>query len=171
MPANPTHQFHEDPVSFIDGPIHGVIFKPIQVRHDHRGWLAEIYRRDEIPPDIHPAMAYISETLPGVARGPHEHATQTDYFAFIGPGDFTLYLWDARTNSPTFGNRIKSLVGQSNKQAVIVPPGVVHAYKNSGTIPGWVINEPNQLYAGPARQEPVDEIRHENISHSPYSLD
>jgi dTDP-4-dehydrorhamnose 3,5-epimerase len=159
------------PLVFMHGPIHGVEFRPVQIRPDQRGWLAEIYRNDELPSDIHPVMAYISETLPGASRGPHEHASQTDYFAFIGPGDFTLYLWDNRTASPTWGNRLKMNVGLSNKQIVIVPPGVVHAYKNVGSIPGWVINGPNRLYAGAGRQETVDETRHENLPDTPFVLD
>ena len=159
------------PDIFVEGPIDGVVFKPIQLRADRRGWLAELYREDELPSEIHPVMAYISETLPGVARGPHEHAEQTDYFAFIGPSDFMLYLWDIRAESPTLGNRIKVILGQSNKHAVTIPPGVVHAYKNVGNVPGWVINEPNRLYAGAARKEAVDEIRHENLPDSPFILD
>ncbi|MGD0518030.1 MAG: dTDP-4-dehydrorhamnose 3,5-epimerase family protein [Thermoguttaceae bacterium] len=156
---------------FTHGPIQGVVFKPVQLYSDRRGWLAEIYRQDELPSEIHPVMAYISETLPGVARGPHEHAAQTDYFVFLGPSDFTLYLWDIRAGSPTRGNRTRVIVGESNKQVVIVPPGVVHAYKNTGSVPGWVFNEPNKLYAGAARQEEVDEIRHENIPDTPFVLD
>jgi len=161
----------KEPPVFKLGPIEGVEFKPVRFHEDERGWLAEIYRQDELPPELHPVMAYISETLPGVVRGPHEHAYQTDYFAFIGPGNFTLYLWDIRTQSPTWANRIRVVVGQSNKQIVIVPPGVVHAYKNTGTLPGWAINEPNRLYAGATRQEKVDEIRHEDRPNSPFILD
>jgi dTDP-4-dehydrorhamnose 3,5-epimerase-like enzyme len=169
-PSNSSDQ-RQMPLIFIEGPIQDVVFKQILVHTDKRGWLAEIYRNDELPAEIHPEMAYISETLPGVSRGPHEHAAQTDYFAFIGPGDFTLYLWDIRTMSPTRGNRIKMGVGQSNKQIVIVPPGIVHAYKNVGTVSGWVINQPNKLYAGAGRQDAVDEIRHENLLDSPFVLD
>ncbi len=161
----------KEPLVFVEGPIHGVVFKPVLVHADWRGWLAEIYRKDELPLEIHPVMGYISETLPGVARGPHEHATQTDYFAFIGPGEFVLYLWDIRAESPTWGNRVKMNVGQSNKQIVIVPPGIVHAYKNVGTVPGWVINEPNRLYAGEGRQKAVDETRYENLPDAPFILD
>jgi dTDP-4-dehydrorhamnose 3,5-epimerase len=138
---------------------------------DQRGWLAELYREDELPPEQHPVMVYVSETLPGVSRGPHEHVEQTDYFAFLGPGDFLLYLWDARHDSPTRGPRMKTAVGQSNPQCVIVPPGVVHAYKNISPTPGWVFNGPNRLYAGPGKREPVDEIRHENQAESPFRLD
>ena len=156
---------------FSDGPIDGVVFRALSPYKDKRGWLTELYREDELPAAEHPVMAYVSETLPGVARGPHEHADQTDYFAFIGPGEFVLYLWDARPGSATRGHRIRAAVGQSNRQSVVVPPGVIHAYKNVGTEPGWVFNGPNRLYAGPGRRGPVDEIRHEDHAQSPYRLD
>jgi dTDP-4-dehydrorhamnose 3,5-epimerase len=156
---------------FVDGPIDGVVLKALMPHHDHRGWLLELYRNDELPPDYCPVMAYVSETLPGATRGPHEHAAQADYFAFMGPGEFMLYLWDARPHSPTHGFRMKLALGEKNKQVVIVPPGVVHAYQNIGTVPGWVFNGPNRLYAGPGKREPVDETRYENQPGSPYLLD
>jgi dTDP-4-dehydrorhamnose 3,5-epimerase-like enzyme len=159
-----------EPVKFVDGPIEGVVFKPLAAYDDRRGWLIELYREDELPAPQHPVMAYVSETLPGVARGPHEHVDQTDYFAFIGPGEFVLYLWDARQDSPTRGHRIRAAVGQSNRQSVIVPPGVVHAYKNVGQTAGWVFNAPNRLYAGHGKRAAVDEIRHEDQTESPFRL-
>jgi dTDP-4-dehydrorhamnose 3,5-epimerase len=61
--------------------------------------------------------------------------------------------------------------GEQKPQAVIVPAGVVHAYRNVGNIQGWVINLPNRLYAGNGRKEAVDEIRHESDPHSPFKLD
>jgi dTDP-4-dehydrorhamnose 3,5-epimerase len=131
----------------------------------------EWFRHDELPAEHHPLMAYISETLPGVARGPHEHAHQDDFFAFVGPGEFTVYLWDARPDSPTRGRRMKFLAGAEHKLCVRVPPGVVHAYKNTGTVPGLVLNAPNRLFKGAGRQEPVDEVRHENRPDNPYLLD
>jgi dTDP-4-dehydrorhamnose 3,5-epimerase-like enzyme len=163
-------QATEGPKRSVDGPIDGVVFRAISPHKDQRGWLAELYREDELPAPEHPVMAYVSETVPGVARGPHEHVDQTDYFAFLGPGEFLLYLWDARPASPTRGHRIRAAVGESNKQCVVVPPGVVHAYKNVGTAPGWVFNAPNRLFAGPGKHDPVDEIRHEDRADSPYQL-
>ena len=112
----------ENEIVFHEGPIEGVIFRPLAPHNDHRGWLIELYREDEVPAHQRPVMAYVSETLPGVARGPHEHLDQTDYFAFVGPGEFLLYLWDARADSPTCGNCTKVAVGESNRQCVIVPP-------------------------------------------------
>ena len=156
--------------TFTEGPIEGVVFAPLTRYDDERGWLLEIFRQDELAEEHMPAMAYISQTRPGVVRGPHEHRDQTDMFAFIGPGDFELYCWDARRDSPTRGNRRVWVVGESNRQTVIVPPGVVHAYKNISRQNAIVINCPNRLYAGESRSQAIDEIRHEDRTGSPYLL-
>jgi dTDP-glucose 4,6-dehydratase len=148
--------------------IEGVSIFPRKFFKDKRGWLIELFRNDELESEIHPQMAYISETLPGVTRGPHEHVDQTDYFAFIGPGDFRLHLWDSRPGSPTEGNRMVCIMGESNPSAVTIPPGVVHAYKNISDKPGHVFNAPNQLFAGHGKKGPIDEIRHEDVENSPY---
>lgn len=158
-------------MQFREGPIDGVVMRPLARHDDRRGWLVELFRADELPADALPAMAYLSETLPGVARGPHEHRAQADCFAFVGPGTFRLYLWDNRSESPTYGRRIACDLGDANRQLVIVPAGVVHAYKNIGPTPGWVFNAPNRLYGGHGRAEPVDEIRHEDLADSPFVLD
>ena len=66
---------------------------------------------------------------------------------------------------------MKFAVGQDNPAAVIIPPGVVHAYKNIGGQAGIVFNAPNRLFAGKNKAEPVDEIRHEDQPDSPFQLD
>ncbi|MGB7328210.1 MAG: dTDP-glucose 4,6-dehydratase [Rubripirellula sp.] len=153
-----------------DCTFEGVIFNKLGKYEDSRGWLIELFRNDEVPAGNEPVMAYMSQTLPGVSRGPHEHVDQSDLFGFFGPGDFRLYLWDSRKDSPTFGQRFTRIVGATNPQSVIVPPGVVHAYKNISLHPGIVFNAPNRLYAGHGKQEPVDEIRHEEADGSEYQL-
>ncbi len=158
-------------IEFEEGPIDGVVIRPLTRHEDGRGWLIELYREDELPSPLHPCMAYLSETLPGVVRGPHAHREQTDYFAFVGPGEFELYLWDARESSHTFRHRQTISAGESHPTAIAVPPGVVHAYKAIGKVPGWVFNAANRLYAGQGRQEAVDEIRYENLVDSPFTID
>lgn len=160
-----------DAVQYVDGEIEGVEIRPLKKYTDNRGWLIEIFRHDDLAEDRWPVMTYISSTLPGVARGPHEHVDQTDGFAFIGPSDFKLYLWDAREESPTYGHRLVQVFGESNPAAVWIPPGVVHAYRNVGEVPGLVLNAPNRLYAGWGKKEPVDEIRHEEAEPQVYPLD
>src|SRR5207249_9698005 len=123
-------------MEFHDGVVDGVLWKPLTKYHDGRGWLCELFRHDDVLPEFHPVMAYISETLPGVARGPHEHVDQADYFCFLGPSNFKIYLWDARPASSTRGVRQVEIVGADRPMMLIVPPGVVHAYKNVGDGPG-----------------------------------
>ncbi len=151
--------------------IDGVVIREISKHHDDRGWLAELFRHDEMDADCYPAMAYVSVTRPGVARGPHEHAEQTDLFCFLGPSTFRLYLWDNRESSPTFGAKAVLDLGEAKHALVIVPPGVVHAYRNIGDIDGLIFNAPNRLYAGEGKRQPVDEIRHEDDPESPFQLD
>ena len=158
-------------LTFRDGPIEGVVVRPLKRLEDARGWLMELYREDELEPTCRPAMAYVSQTFPGVIRGPHEHREQTDCFAFVGPGQFKLYLWDARPDSHTLGHKQTMLVGVENRVLVSVPPGVVHAYRCVSQTPAWVFNAPNRLYAGPGKQGPVDEIRHEDLSDSPFVIE
>lgn len=148
-------------------PMPGVVVRSLKKNSDARGWLMELFRIDELPEGFRPAMSYLSVTLPGVARGPHEHADQTDGFAFLS-GTYRLYLWENRV-----GHEPASLVlevGERNPVMVLVPPGVVHAYRNVGDAEAFVLNFPDRLYAGWARAEPVDEIRHESDPGSPFKL-
>ena len=156
---------------FQKGPIEGVKVTPFKKFVDERGWLAEIFRHDEVDAEFHPAMCYISVTNPGVLRGPHEHVDQADLFAWVGPGDFKLTLWDNRAESPTYRNRMELFLGVNNPGSVIVPKGVVHCYRCVSVEPGWVINCPNRLFAGEGKREPIDEIRHEADPENPFVLD
>jgi len=156
---------------FKDGPIEGVEIRKLKRFTDERGWLMELFREDELAKEYFPAMTYISLTRPDIARGPHEHMDQADYFCFAGPSDFKVYLWDNRPDSPTYRNKMTVVCGQSDPMAVIVPKKVVHAYKNVGAEEGLVINCPNRLFKGQGKKEPVDEVRYENDQNSPYRLD
>lgn len=157
---------------FTKGKIHDVVVYPLKKFVDERGWLAELFRHDEISEEFYPAMAYISVTEPLVQRGPHEHVDQADLFCFIGTGNFKLRLWDNREDSATFRNVMTLYVGADNPQAVIVPKGVVHAYKNiSRAEKGVVINCPNRLFMGAGKKEAIDEIRHEDDPETIYTMD
>ncbi len=160
-------------MEFKEAKINGVYVADLPKFVDDRGWLAELWRTDWLEKfgSTQPEMCYVSMTEPGVSRGPHEHKTQTDYFTFIGPGNFKLMLWDNRKESPTYGAHIKMFVGEDNRKAVVVPPGVVHGYKNPTSIRGLVINFADVLFAGKDKKEPVDEIRHEEDENSPFDME
>lgn len=149
-------------------PFPGVHFHKLEPRHeDDRGWLIEMYRSDDLPifGYFAPQMAYLSMTKPGVTRGPHEHVRQTDLFVFMGPGRFELSLWDNRKSSDFYGQVSRIYVGESDPAWVIIPPGVIHAYKNISEVDGFVYNLPDALYRGPKKELPVDEIRYEGLNH------
>lgn len=147
---------------FTRGEIRDVVVKDLRKYVDERGWLAELFRHDELKEEFFPRMTYISTTLPGVQRGPHEHADQADFFCFIGPSNFKMRMWDNRPDSETYMHVMTLFVGADNPKSIVVPKGVVHAYRNVGHIPGVVINCPNRLFMGEGKREEIDEIRHED---------
>jgi len=151
-----------------ESKIKGVKVTPLKKWKDERGWLSEIWRTDDMEANHQPVMTYISVTKPGVARGPHEHVHQTDLFAFLGPSTFRLHLWDNREDSETYGLHETFDVGVDNPMVSIIPPGVVHGYKNIGEIDGTVVNCANKLYAGEGKKQEVDEIRHEADGNSKF---
>lgn len=157
-------------MTWTDGTIPDCTVTKLRRFTDDRGWLSEVFRTDEAPDGHVPAMAYVSETLPGVARGPHAHHDQTDLFAFFD-GRFRVYLWDDREGSPTRGTRQVFEAGRDNPTALRIPPGVVHAYRCLSDVPALILNLPDRLYAGEGKAEPVDEIRYEDLPESPYVMD
>ncbi len=163
-PASPVERFKR-------GAIRDVVVRDLRKFVDERGWLAELFRQDELAEEFYPRMAYISLTMPGTTRGPHEHVDQADLFCFIGPSNFKLRMWDNREASETYNHVMTLFVGEDNPRAVIVPKGVVHAYRNVGHSPGIVINCPNRLYMGQEKRDPVDEIRHEDDPQTAFRID
>jgi len=152
--------------------ISGVIIQKLVKHVDERGYLTETMRVDELPEGLNPIMSYVSYTEPGVSRGPHEHVEQTDIFSFVGPGNFKIKLWDNREKSDTYGNYMLFYGGEDNPITLIIPPGIIHGYKNvSKTARGMVINYPDKLFMGWGKKDAVDEIRHEDEANSPFNME
>ena len=164
-------QTKEAEIIFVEQDIADVVVYPLKKFEDGRGWLAELFRHDQIDKEFYPAMSYISFTKPGIARGPHEHVDQADLFCFIGPSVFKLRLWDNRENSSTYRSVMTLIAGADKALGVIVPKGVVHAYKNIGHEDGMVINCPNRLYKGENYSEEIDEFRHEDDPGTIFIID
>ena len=136
-----------------------------------RGWLCELFRHDDLPAEFHPVMAYISMTEAGVAAGRTNTSIRADLLLFHRPVALQgLPVGSSRRFADLLARQTE-IVGVDRPMLLIVPPGVVHAYKNVGGEPGLVFNCPNRLYKGPGRKEAVDEIRHEDQTDSPYRLD
>ncbi len=148
--------------------IKGVEIKKLEKFPDDRGWLTEIFRRDET--SYKPAMGYISQTKPKIVRGPHEHLKQSDFFIFLF-GKFRLYLWDNRKTAKNYRQLETVEIDEDNPCSVLVPPGVVHAYRCVSENAGYVINLPNKLYKGKGKKKEIDEVRWENKNNSPFVIE
>ena len=170
-PTMPEPTEPDAPAEFKRGKIRDVVVRDVRKFVDERGWLAELFRHDELEAEYFPAMCYISSTEPNVQRGPHEHVDQADLFVFIGPSNFKLRLWDNRRESETYNHSMTLYVGADNPKAVLVPKGVVHAYRNVGSISGIVLNCPNRLYMGEGKRAEIDEIRHEDDPATIYRME
>ncbi len=158
-------------MEFRKGKIEGVVVTSCKKYIDDRGWLAETYRNDDISSPYRPVMSYTSLTLPGVTRGPHEHVDQSDYFVFLGPGNFKIWVWDNRKESSTYLSKMTFYGGVDNPMQILIPPGVVHAYRNVSSEVAMVQNFPNQLFMGEGKRHAIDEIRHEDDPRTPFQCD
>ena len=92
--------------------------------------------------------------LPGTAVHLHH---RTDEGFYVVAGTYGFLMGDERIEASEGGY-------------VFVPRGVVHAYRNVGSVDGIVINCPNRLYMGDGRREPIDEIRHEDDLQTVFTM-
>ncbi len=118
--------------------IEGVVFESLDKQIDGRGWQAPVFADSSPAANDSAWRLSASETRPGITRGPIEERDRASYLGFTGPGEFRLYLWDCRIDSPTFGARYSTVVGESNPLSVTIPAGVVYAYRNIGDQSGLV---------------------------------
>ena len=126
-------------MDFKRGPIEGVVVTPFRKFIDERGWLAEIFRHDDLPPWFRPEMSYVSLTNPGVLRGPHEHVDQADLFCWFGPGDFDLLTFPGRVNDATMTPRMAAMMTlrtiQRNRTRMVTKMIVVTSIlRSSGSV-------------------------------------
>ena len=58
------------PDRFSEGEIKGVVVRTLKRYPDDRGWLTELFRKDELDEEFLPAMAYISSSGSPTLRPP-----------------------------------------------------------------------------------------------------
>jgi dTDP-4-dehydrorhamnose 3,5-epimerase len=124
--------------------IEGVATKKLKVIPDERGFLMEVFRRDD---DFFErfGQAYVTVVYPGVVKGWHYHRTQTDHFCVLkGMGKVVLY--DGREGSPTRGEVNEFFMGERQPMLLRIPVGVAHGFKGIGTEPAYLLNIPNEPY-------------------------
>ncbi len=133
--------------------IDGVTIKPLKVIPDSRGRLMEIFRCDD-PVFEKFGQVYITTTLPDIVKAWHYHKVQTDNFACV-QGTIQVALFDARKDSPTFGEITELFMGVHKPQLISIPPGVFHGWKCVGLEEAIIVNVPSEPY----NHERPDEYR------------
>ncbi|MFO7654650.1 MAG: dTDP-4-dehydrorhamnose 3,5-epimerase family protein [Candidatus Krumholzibacteriia bacterium] len=133
--------------------IDGVQVKPLKVIPDERGWLMEMLRADD-PFFQQFGQVYLTAVYPGVVKGWHYHRLQTDHFVCVH-GMSKVVLYDRREESPTRGEVNEFFMGERNNILVVIPPGVLHGMKGTGTDVAMIVNVPTHTY----RYDDPDEFR------------
>ncbi|MDD4126420.1 MAG: dTDP-4-dehydrorhamnose 3,5-epimerase family protein [Methanomicrobium sp.] len=82
---------------------------------------------------------YFSEIFPGAIKGWHVHKIMELNYAVVF-GNIKLVLYDARKESPTFGELQEIYMGEKNYVLVKVPPHVVNGFKAIGNEKAIVAN-------------------------------
>ena len=124
--------------------IDGVKVKKLKIIPDDRGRLMEILRSDE---DMFEkfGQVYMTTAFPGVTKAWHYHKKQDDHFTCIA-GRMRLGLYDARKDSPTFGQVDEFFISLDDPMLVRIPKGVYHGFKCVSDCEAVVINVPTMPY-------------------------
>jgi dTDP-4-dehydrorhamnose 3,5-epimerase len=135
--------------------IDGVKCAPLAIWPDDRGYFLEVQRMGlglaaGFPKESTQISAAIN--YPGIIKAFHFHKHQTDCWTPAN-GMFQVVLVDLRPDSKTFGRRNTLYVGQLRPWQILIPPGVGHGYKVTGTGPATLIYSTDRFY------NPADEGR------------
>lgn len=124
--------------------INGVKIKKLKVIPDERGRLMEMLRSDD-EVFIKFGQIYMTTAYPGVVKGWHYHKKQTDNFVVVH-GMMKVVLYDARKDSPTFGEINEFFMGVHNPILLQIPPYVYHGFKTISETEAICINTPTEMY-------------------------
>lgn len=129
----------------ITQPLDGVKLRWSNTIPDERGELCEIldmrwgFSNHDIP------YVYMAMSRPNVIKGWVVHYHQYDRL-FVVSGSAKIVLYDAREQSPTYGQINEHYITERNRGLLSIPEGVFHAVQNIGNQDLYFINMPSQPY-------------------------
>lgn len=124
--------------------IGGVKIKQLKVFPDDRGFVTEVIKDgEEVFVGI--KQTTYTETYPGAIKAFHWHKKQTDVW-FVASGMAQIVLYDLREDSPTRGETDVFYLGEQNRAALLIPPGVAHGYRVLGGKPVKLFYHTDQIY-------------------------
>lgn len=125
--------------------IDGVEVRRTVAHADERGTLCEIFDPRWGFTDDPLVYVYLATIRPGQVRGWVLHLQQNDrLFAYAGV--LRIVLYDARTDSDTYGRLNVFHFGEHDRALLSIPAGVYHGVKNVGDREGAFVNLPSEPY-------------------------
>jgi len=124
--------------------IQGLETKELSVIPDERGRLMEILRSDDELFTVF-GQVYITTTYPDVVKAWHFHKLQDDLITCVH-GMIKAVFFDARKESPTYGEINEFFIGEHNPRLIKVPSGVYHGWKGIGDKESVIVNVPTKAY-------------------------
>ena len=125
--------------------IDGVKLRPAVTLSDDRGTLCEILNPSW---GLHPAeIVYVYQFTirPGKIKGWHQHHLHDDRI-FISQGTIKVVLYDARTESPTYGMINEIYRSEHERNIMVIPAFVFHAHQNIGNSDALFVSMPTRAY-------------------------
>ena len=103
----------------------GVQIKDLIVHKDNRGWLAEIFRPEDLNKTIQGQIT-ITTAHAGIVKANHYHKRKNEWYCVI-QGSIKLVLKDVNTSKQeTF------ILSEDRLQIVKISPNLSHGFKNIG---------------------------------------
>ncbi len=118
--------------------IKGVLVTPMRKIPDDRGKIMHIMKSSD---DAYENFGevYCSTIYPGIVKGWHLHKLMTLNYVVL-KGKIKFVLFDARKDSPTYGELQEVYIGDDNYVRVTVPPNVWNGFMGVGLEEAFVIN-------------------------------
>lgn len=99
--------------------------KELIVHKDNRGWLAEIFRPEDVNETIKGQIT-VTTAHPGIAKGNHYHKRKWEWYCVI-KGRMKLVLKDMET-----GNKEEIILSDDKLEILKIGPNIAHGFKNIG---------------------------------------
>ena len=98
--------------------------KKLTVHKDDRGWLAEIFRPEDVGKTF--GQVLVTTAKPGQTKGNHYHKRKREWYCVVKGRGFLIVV-DRKT-----GKKTELEMGDNNMVAVEIPKGSLHAINNIG---------------------------------------
>ncbi|TAE31092.1 MAG: dTDP-4-dehydrorhamnose 3,5-epimerase [Cytophagales bacterium] len=126
-------------------PIEGVEVIDVQNVIKNNGYLTEICRSSWLGENTVVDQVFQVALWPGGLSAWHTHEHTTDRL-FVTLGTLKIVLYDARSDSSTFGQINEFRVSHVRPQLIVVPPKVYHGVQNIGPDTALLLNMVDRAY-------------------------